>query len=91
MTKILWVSDGVAPTGFAKVAHNVISRLPEEYDVRHLAINYFGDPHNYKHKIYPAIIKGDVYGMNRLPEFIAWNPSIIFILNDVWVIAQYLA
>jgi len=89
--KILWVSDGVTPTGFSRVAHNVISRLPDtEYEIKHLAINYFGDPHPYKHLIYPAVIRGDVWGVKRLGEFVDWGPDIIFLFNDPWLIKQYM-
>lgn len=97
MKKILWIGDGVTPTGFSTVNHNVISGLPqEEYEVHHIAINYFGDPHPYKHNIYPAtspysLQMGDVYGFTRLKElFPKINPDLVFILNDIWVTQQYL-
>jgi glycosyltransferase involved in cell wall biosynthesis len=94
--KILWIGDGVTPTGFATVNHNIIKYLPEEeYEVHHIAINYFGDPHSYKHKIYPAsnpqsMRVGDLYGYNRIGEFVNKDIDMIFILNDIWVITQYL-
>lgn len=97
MKKILWVGDGVTPTGFATVNHNIIKHLPQdELEVHHLAINYYGDPHPYEHKIYPAttpqsISVGDLYGYNRLIQMILdIRPDMIFILNDVWVIMKYL-
>ncbi len=95
-TKILWVGDGVAPTGFARVNHNIIKNLSENYEVHHLAINYRGDPHEYAHKIYPAAVPTanmqDVWGFARFVNLIAViRPDIIFILNDPWVIQQYLA
>lgn len=96
MKRILWSGDGVTPTGFATVNHNIIGNLdPEKYEVYHLAINYWGDPHEYNHKIYPAsspkgLQLGDLYGFNRIQEFVNKGIDIIFILNDIWVIKTYL-
>lgn len=87
----LWISDAVAATGFARVAHSVIGTLPDKYEIHHLGINYFGDPHPYKHKIYPASLGGDVYGLNRLELMVqGLKPDFIFMLNDPWVITMYL-
>jgi len=89
--KVLWISDAVAATGFARVAHSIINELPENYEVHHLGVNYFGDPHNYKHKIYPASLGGDVYGLGRIiPLINILKPNFIFMLNDPWVIDMYL-
>lgn len=89
--KGLWVSDAVAATGFARVAHSIIDNLPEKYEIHHLGINYFGDPHNYKHKIYPASVGGDVYGLGRLVSLInTLKPDFILMINDPWVIDMYL-
>lgn len=91
MKKVLWVSDGFVPTGFSRVAHNLISRAPDEIEVHHLAINYYGDPHNFKHKMYPAFPGGDVYGFGRLPRLVKKiRPDYIFLFNDVNVIHKYL-
>ncbi len=94
--KVLWVGDGVTPTGFSRVNHNIIKHLSDKYEVHHLAINYRGDPHEYEHMIYPAAVPtgthGDVWGFSRLTQLISViKPKIIFILNDPWVIQQYLA
>lgn len=96
MKKILWVGDGVTPTGFATVNHNIIKNLPrEKYEVHHLAINYYGDPHPYEHLVYPAstpqsLQRGDVYGFTRLEDILDMKPDMVFILNDIWVTAKYL-
>jgi glycosyltransferase involved in cell wall biosynthesis len=89
--KGLWISDAVAATGFARVAHSIIGSLPTEYEIHHLGINYFGDPHPYKHKIYPASLGGDVYGLGRLESMVlGLRPDFIFMINDPWVISMYL-
>ena len=90
---ILVIGDGVATTGFARVMHGVFENLPRgKYDVHHLAINYRGDPHDYKAKIYPAMIAGgegmfDVYGISRIRPLINQiKPKLVFLLNDIWVL-----
>lgn len=91
MKKVLWIGDGVAKTGFSTVNHNIISNLPsKEFDVHHLAINYFGDYPGVNWKLYPAISGGDLWGFNRLPVFLKDEWDGIFILNDIWVISRYL-
>jgi len=92
MKKALFIGDGVTPTGFRTVIHNIIKGLPEEeYEVHHLAINYYGDPHNESWKIYPAALGGDIWGFGRLGELVNKKFDVIFILNDLWVIDKYLA
>jgi len=89
--KILWIGDGVTSTGFSTVNNNIIGNLPkEEFDVHHLAINYYGDPHDFNWKIYPAFTKGNVLGLNRIPDFANFEWDGIFILNDPWVINKFL-
>lgn len=89
--KVLAIGDGVTPTGFARVMHAIFGRLSKKnYEIHHLAINYHGDPHNLPYRVYPAVIGGDVYGINRIKNFVELNPDIIFILNDLWIINEYL-
>jgi glycosyltransferase involved in cell wall biosynthesis len=89
--KGLFIADAVAATGFARVAHSIIDNLPKKYEIAQLGINYFGDPHPYKHEIYPASLGGDVYGLGRLvPLIMNIKPDFIFIINDPWVISMYL-
>lgn len=90
--RILFIGDGVVPTGFSTVTHNIISNLdPREYEVHHLAVNYFGDPHPFGWNIYPAYtLGGDIMGYKKLAKFADIKFDGIFILNDVWVINQYL-
>lgn len=90
--KGLWLSDAVTPTGFSRVSHSILGNLPKyKYDVDILGINYYGDPHPYKKlKIYPASSKGNIYGFNRIKEFKDNKYDFIFILNDAWIISEYL-
>lgn len=95
---VLVIGDAVAPTGFGRVMHGIFENLPRgKYDVHHLGINYRGDPHSYKAKIYPAMVAGgqgmfDVYGISRIQELLdKVQPKIVFVLNDIWVLPMYLA
>jgi glycosyltransferase involved in cell wall biosynthesis len=89
--RILIIGDGVVPTGFSTVLHNIISNLNKKvYEIHHLAVNYYGDPHDKEWKVYPAVLGGDIWGFGRLDSILNSEPEGIFILNDVWVIDQYL-
>lgn len=90
--KVLWISDGVRPTGFSRVAHGITQYLPEDYEIDWLAINYFGDPHDYKFNIYPAYTPNtnDFFGFTKIKRFAHKKYDLIFILNDVWNINVYL-
>lgn len=89
---LLWVGDAVAHTGFARVTHAVLDKLRHYYNVHVLGINYKGDPHSYPYPIWPAYIGGDVYGYQRLPSLLSTlRPDVVCILNDPWVVSQYLS
>lgn len=87
----IW-GDGVTPTGFSTVLHSIFERFPQNnYDIHHLGINYWGDPHDINYKVYPAMTGGDIYGFNRMRALLSSiQPNVIFLLNDVWVIDQAL-
>lgn len=90
--KVLFVSDLVAPTGFAKVSHSIIKFLPQDkYEIHGLGVNYRGDPHNYGFPIYPAGMGGRVYGEDRLVQLLQGIKfDIVYILNDAWIVNVYL-
>jgi glycosyltransferase involved in cell wall biosynthesis len=96
MKKVLVIGDGGCFTGFARVLHSVIEHFPdkENYEFHHLAVNHFGDPFqvkNPRHYLYPAALGGDVYGLSRTGNLVQRiDPDIIFILNDLWGLEQYL-
>lgn len=89
---VLWISDLVTPTGFSRVAHGVLEFLPKEkYNIFGIGVNYRGDPHNLNIPVFPAVLGGDVYGYGRMKDiFNSYRIDMVFILNDVWVIHQYL-
>lgn len=89
--RLLWVGDGVVPTGFATVTHNILNALTGAWDVSLLAINYRGDPHDYPYPIYSARAEGDMKGLNRVQGILQKvQPHLICIINDPWVVDEYL-
>lgn len=93
MKKVIWIGDGGVSTGFARVNHSIYDNLPKgKYEIHHIAINYHGDPYPEPNALlYPAMLGGDVYGMNRIkPLMDSIKPDMIFVLNDLWIVDQYL-
>lgn len=89
--KILVIGDSPSvPTGFSTVILNVFAGLMNTFELSQIGVNYYGDPHQVPWKQYPASLRGDIWGFNRLSEFVDKDIDLIFILNDVWVIARYL-
>jgi glycosyltransferase involved in cell wall biosynthesis len=90
--KLLVWGDAVVPTGFSRVLHSIMDNLPQDkYDIHWLGVNYYGDPHPYPYKIYPASMRGDVYGMGRIEELVnKITPDLFFCLNDPWVLDPFI-
>ena len=87
---ILAVGDAVVATGFARVLGSILQHLIHEYNVQQLGTNYRGDPHDKGWKIYPAQLGGDLQGVNRLKPLVKMiQPQIVFMVNDLWVLADY--
>lgn len=90
--RLLWIGDAVAHTGFARVTHSILDQLYKKWDVYVLGVNYKGDPHDYSYKIYPANLRGDIYGVNRLPELLKTiQPDVVCIINDFWIVNDYMS
>lgn len=91
MPKLLAICDYPVNTGFGIVAQNVLGNLDASWEVAVIGINYKGDPHELqkKHRIY--MTGGDPYGIDRVKSIMAAeNPDLIWILNDVWLAAEYI-
>jgi D-inositol-3-phosphate glycosyltransferase len=90
--RLLVVGDGLAATGFGRVLHSILAHLEPHYDIHHIGIGYWGDPHDAPWKIYPAQLGGDVYGSGRLAPLIEQlKPDLIFLVNDIWVLSEHMA
>lgn len=89
--KVLWVSDLVAPTGFARVSHSILNYLKDKYDVVGLGVNYRGDPNPYPYPIFPAGNGGKIFGEDRLVTLLNNTKfDLLFIVNDSWIVNTYL-
>lgn len=87
---LLAIGDAIAPTGFARVMHNILGNLTDDFDIHQIGINYHGDPHNKLWKIYPAKNGGDLRGVGRVAQKVEeLHPELIFLLNDIWVLVDY--
>lgn len=89
---LLAIGDGGCATGFARVMHSILNNLPKDiYDVKHLAVNYYGDPYEAEHEMFPAMLGGDPYGLGRVkPMMNKFEPDLVFVLNDPWGHEEYL-
>ncbi len=92
--KMLAIGDFPVKTGFGTVMANLLPYWRNHFDIYILGVNYFGDwtPEVAEYKIWPASGNGgDIYGISKLVGFASQvNPDVIFILNDPWVLAEYM-
>lgn len=92
MKKLLWIGDAVAPTGFARITHQVLDVVRREWEVHVLGLNYLGDPHPYPYSIYPSWPGGDAFGTRRVKSLLdGINPDLIVIQQDPWNIPGYMS
>lgn len=88
---MLVISDAVVPSGFARVVRGVLDPIREDYDIEQLGVSYFGDPHDWPWKIYPAHIGGDSFGIPRIPFMLKKvKPDLIFIVSNLSRISAYM-
>jgi D-inositol-3-phosphate glycosyltransferase len=88
--RLLWVSDGVVHTGFARVAHSVLPHLMADFEVGMLAAHFNGDPHSYRYPIWPAFSPVEWFGFTRLPEVAkTFKPDVVLVLNDSYYVAKF--
>lgn len=79
----------VSTTGFARVSHNLVTRITDAFDVVVLASNYHGDPHSYPFRIYPATNRFATapFGEMRIRDIVLKEkPDIVFCINDAWIL-----
>lgn len=92
--KLFMIADCGVTTGFATVCHNIIENLHKTWDIDVLAINYYGDPHpiQQKAKLWCPVAHtpGDVYGIMRVKPLLEnINPDAVLIINDPWILSEY--
>ncbi|WP_394749191.1 glycosyltransferase family protein [Spongiimicrobium salis] len=93
MTKkpcILIIGDAVATTGFARVIYEIFVPLKEKFNLVQLGTNYFGDPHDWPWRIFPAGIDQYALGAHRIKPLVAsLQPDLVFMLQDPWALVEY--
>lgn len=90
--RLLWISDAVCISGFSRVSHSIFPQLVEAgYDLDIIALNYFGEPHNFPYTIYPASVQGDDPSGNLRAKYLLYNAhkedrpyDLIVKLDDPW-------
>lgn len=99
MSRVLWISDAGATTGFATATHAIGERLVEDYghEVSVLAVNYRGDSwacnrhgdHVTPLRLYrpDTIVGSDIYGRSRIIEMLGKiDPDVVVFLADPQII-----
>jgi glycosyltransferase involved in cell wall biosynthesis len=92
-TKVLWVADFAAMTGFGRVSGAVLPRLKDGFEFVVLACNWHGDPtdEQKQFKMYPASnrFQQAPFGEDRIREIVEREqPDIVFSLNDPWIVSE---
>jgi len=92
-TKVLWIADFAAMTGFGRVSGAVLPRLREGFEFVVLACNWHGDPVDEQKlfKMYPASnrFQQAPFGEDRIREIVEKErPDIVFSLNDPWIVSE---
>ena len=88
---LLAIGDAVASTGFARVMHHVLDPLCADFDVHQIGVNYHGDPHGFRWRIYPANSGGDLQGVGRvIPLMEKLRPAAVFMMSDIWMLSRYM-
>lgn len=92
-TKVLWVADFAAMTGFGRVSGAVLPRLKDDFEFVVLACNWHGDPTEEQKdfKMYPASnrFQQAPFGEDRIREIVEKEkPDIVFSLNDPWIVSE---
>lgn len=90
--RLLWISDAVCMSGFSRVAHAMFPLLAEAgYDLDIIATNYWGEPHNYPYRIYPATVQGEDISGNLRVKYLVYAAQmegkpydLIVKLDDPW-------
>ena len=94
-SKLLWVGDVVATTGFARVSENVLKRLKEtgNYEIHVLGCNWHGDATSLQqeYSLDPASnrFQPAPFGEDRIREIVEMvKPDVICTINDIWIINE---
>lgn len=91
-TKVLIYADApTCATGFGTVTRNIAEALykTNRYNIDIIGINYWGDPHNFPYRIWPAGVNADKdpYGRRKAAAmFQQMEFDILFLLQDSFIL-----
>jgi D-inositol-3-phosphate glycosyltransferase len=91
--RLIAIGYHIAGTGLTRVMHSVMRRLADRHEIHYLGIGYSGDRVQERGlTIYPTNPKGgDVFAAFQAMRLIdEVQPSLIFILHDIWLFDYYL-
>ncbi len=89
--KLLVVGDGSGITGLSRIIRGILEPLSSRFQIHHLAVGYFGDPHGYPWPLYPAFVGGDDFGVKRIRNLAeVLKPDLIFVVSTFGTVCQYL-
>jgi D-inositol-3-phosphate glycosyltransferase len=89
--RFLVVGDGGGSTGLSRVIRSILEPVHSRYQIHHLAVNYFGDPHDYPWPLYSAFAGGDHFGVKRVRNLTeVLNPDLIFLVSTFESVVNYL-
>jgi D-inositol-3-phosphate glycosyltransferase len=91
--KIIAIGYNTPGTGLTRVMHSIMRRLAGRHEIHYLGIGYSGETVRYQGlTIYPTNPKGgDVFAAFQAMRVIEEiNPSLLFILHDIWAFEYYL-
>lgn len=90
--RLLVAGDGGGSTGFSRVIRGILEPLSCGYQIHHLAVGYFGDPHDYPWPLYPAVVGGDDFGVKRIRNLAeVLKPDLIFLVTTFETVGNYVA
>src|SRR4051812_34713613 len=91
--RLLVVSDAVVPTGFARLAASLLSRLTTSFDCFQIGTNYAGPPLQNPWPVVPVVRAPEVHeapGVDEVVQAISTvAPDLMLFINDLGVIGQY--
>ena len=88
--RVLVVGHGAISTGFARVIHSVLERLPN-YEFHHFSPYYRGPALLTPWPIYPNQLAGDVYGLNQVAGHVEnVRPDIVLFVDDIGIMPLHL-
>lgn len=87
--RALFVGHAGSPTGFARVLHSVLGRLPDRYDVHHLGINFHGAAPPCGWTVHANPRSRERCAESEFDTLIgALRPDLVFLLDEIHVAAR---